>query len=118
MQPDIQIVDRGRGPQLSTCRITVQDLVPYLLLGYTHQQIQEVMPALSIEEILAIEHYLEEHRAAVMAEDQRIRDRNAARRNSPDVEAILRQGRCEREARMELLQKMRDEERNGESHPR
>ena len=29
MKPEIQIVDRGRGLQLSTSRITVQDLVPY-----------------------------------------------------------------------------------------
>lgn len=29
MNTDIQIVDRGRGLQLSTSRVTVQDLVPY-----------------------------------------------------------------------------------------
>ncbi len=29
MKKTIEIVDRGRGPQLSTSRITVQDLVPY-----------------------------------------------------------------------------------------
>ena len=118
MQSDIKIVDHGRGPQLSSCRITVQDLVPYFLLGYTHQQILEVMPTLSVEEIRTVEHYLAEHREAVMAEDQRIRDRNAARRNPPEVEAILRQGRREREARLALLRKKRDEERNGENHPR
>ena len=29
MKRDIQIIDRGRGLQLSTSRVTVQDLVPY-----------------------------------------------------------------------------------------
>ena len=30
MQTEITLVDRGRGLQLSTSRITVHDLVPYL----------------------------------------------------------------------------------------
>ncbi len=36
MNVPISIIDRGRGPQLSTSGITVQDLVPYLQLGCTH----------------------------------------------------------------------------------
>ncbi len=30
MTKTIAIIDRGRGPQLSTSRVTVQDLVPYI----------------------------------------------------------------------------------------
>lgn len=118
MKTDIQIIDRGRGPQLSTCRITVQDLLPYFQMGYSHRQIMEAMPTLSVEEILAVEHFIAEHRAEVMEQDRRIRERNAARRNPPEVEAILRQARSERQARMELLRKKWLGERNGESHPR
>jgi uncharacterized protein (DUF433 family) len=117
MKEAIRIVDQGRGPQLSTCRITVQDLVPYLQLGYTHQQILEVMPILSVEEIQAVEQYVAEHEMAVLEQDRRIRERNANRRNSPEVEAILSQARSERQARMDLLRKKRGEENNGESHP-
>jgi uncharacterized protein (DUF433 family) len=117
MTMEINIVDQGRGPQLSTSRITVQDLLPYLQLGYTHQQIQEVMPTLSVEEILVVTRYVEEHRELVMAEDQRIRERNASQRNSPEAEDLLRQARSERQARMEWLRKKRSEERNGEGHP-
>jgi uncharacterized protein (DUF433 family) len=117
MTTDITIVDEGRGPQLSTCRITVQDLVPYLRLGYTHEQIREVMPTLSVEEIVAVEQYVQEHRAAVMEADRRIRERSAARRNSPEVEEVLRQVRSEPQARLESLRKKRHEERNGESPP-
>jgi hypothetical protein len=32
---EIAIVDRGRGLQLSTSRITVQDLVPYFQRGWS-----------------------------------------------------------------------------------
>jgi hypothetical protein len=55
MNAQIKIVDRGRGRQLSTSRITVQDVFPYLHLGCTHQQIIEIMPTLSEDEIRAIE---------------------------------------------------------------
>jgi hypothetical protein len=51
----VQIVDRGRGPQLSTCRITVQDLVPYLQQNCTWEQIQAIMPVLTVDEFQAIE---------------------------------------------------------------
>jgi hypothetical protein len=52
MEHEITIVDRGRGPQLSTSRITVQDLLPYFQLGYPHEQIiREAMPSLSVAEI-------------------------------------------------------------------
>lgn len=35
MNTDVTIIDDGRGPQLSTSRITVQDVVPYLRLRYS-----------------------------------------------------------------------------------
>lgn len=52
MGQEITIVDRGRGPQLSTSRITIQDLFPYFEMGYTPEQIiREAMPSLSAAEI-------------------------------------------------------------------
>ena len=39
MTNPIELVDRGRGLQLSTSRITVQDLVPYFQQGYSHDEI-------------------------------------------------------------------------------
>jgi uncharacterized protein (DUF433 family) len=117
MDTEVTIIDQGRGPQLSTSRITVQDLVPYFQLGYTHEQIRDVMPTLSPEEIRAVEHYIEDHREEVMEEDRRIRVRSAGRKNPPEVEEILRQARSERLARMELSRQQRHEDRNGESPP-
>lgn len=54
------------------------------------------MPILSAAELEVIERYVEEHRDEVMAEDRRIRERNANRRNPPHVEELLRRSREKR----------------------
>jgi uncharacterized protein (DUF433 family) len=92
LNTEIQIVDRGRGPQLSTSRITVQDLVPYLQQRFSHEQIREIMPVLSVEEIQVVERYIQDHYEAVMEQDRRIRATNARRQTPPELEAVLRRG--------------------------
>src|SRR5690348_5106571 len=96
MQRAITIINRGRGPHLSTSRITVQDVVPYLQLNYSYDEIREIMPSLSVAEIQVVERYVHEHREEVMEVDRRLRARNATRRNPPEVEEILRRSREER----------------------
>lgn len=93
---DVKIVDRGRGPQLSTSRITVQDLFPYLQQQYTHDQIREVMPVLTKVEIETVEQYIKANLPAVTEHDRRIRARAAARCKAPEVQAAERQARQER----------------------
>lgn len=116
MECKITIVDRGRGPQLSTSRITIQDLFPYFQLGYTDERIiGEVMPSLSAAEIGVARRYVDEHRAEVLEQDRRIRERNANRKNSPQIEAILRQGREKVRERLEALGNHR-EASNAEGH--
>jgi hypothetical protein len=88
----IQIIDCGRGPQLSTCRITVQDLVPYLQRKCSYDEIREVMPVLSVEEIQVVESYVREHYQQVMEQDSRIRQRNASRQSRPEIDEIRRKG--------------------------
>ncbi|HEV3003128.1 MAG TPA: DUF433 domain-containing protein [Pirellulales bacterium] len=88
----IEIVDRGRGMQLSTSRIAVQDLVPYFQRNCTYDEILEVMPTLTVEEIQAVEQYVRENYESVMQEDRRIREQNAHRVNSPEIEEIRRRG--------------------------
>jgi uncharacterized protein (DUF433 family) len=83
MTTPITIVDRGRGPQLSTSRITVQDLVPYFQEGCSYDEIIEWIPILTPEEIRVIEHYIEEHNEEVAETDRRIRERAATRRILP-----------------------------------
>ena len=113
MQREINIINRGRGPQLSTSRITVQDIVPYFQLNYSYDQIREIMPSLSVAEIEAVERYFSEHREEVLEVDRRIRARNATRKNPPEVEAILRRAREERLAWLESRRR-KSEASNGE----
>jgi uncharacterized protein (DUF433 family) len=101
MKTDIQIVDRGRGPQLSTSRVTVQDLVPYFQEGCSHDEIIRWAPTLTHEEVAVVERYYQDHKEALDEEDRRIRERNAQRQNPPWVEKIAEEARAERLATLE-----------------
>lgn len=107
-----QIIDRGRGPQLSTSRITVQDVLPYLISGDSPEKIRQAMPNLTLQEIAVIEDYIAANRDEVMAEDRKICERNALLRNAPEVEALLDSARRERH-----LMRANCEDRNGADHP-
>lgn len=116
MNAEITIVDKGRGPQLSTSRITVQDLVPYFQLNYSYDDILEIMPTLSVAEIQVVERYVAEHYEEVMEEDRQIRERNATRRNPPHVEELLRRAREKRPAIQERLRQLLSQDANGDGH--
>ena len=92
MNANIQIVDRGRGLQLSTSRITIQDLVPYFQDGASSDEIMCWIPMLTGEEIVVARAYYEQHRAELDEQDRHIRQRSAGRVNLPQVEEILRRG--------------------------
>jgi hypothetical protein len=55
MSSAIQIVNRGRGLQLSTSRVTVQDLVPYFQEGCSYDEIIRWIPTLTHDEIAVVE---------------------------------------------------------------
>ena len=93
MKKPSEIVDQGRGPQLSTSRITVQDLVPYFQEKCSHEEIMRWIPVLTSEEIQLVEEYIKDHYGEVMEQDRRIRERNAQNKNSPQVEKILAEGK-------------------------
>ena len=84
MTKTIEIIDRGRGPQLSTSRITVQDVVPMLQSNYTPEEIMELIPVLKHEEIQVIQQYVRDHYDEVMEQDRRIREREANRVTPPE----------------------------------
>ena len=110
----VEIIDRGRGPQLSTCRITVQDLVPYLQQKYTHEQILQIIPILTVPEIQAVERYIQDNYDAVMEQDRRIRERAAARRKPSEIEEAERTERLERLEAARRLIRQQKQERNGD----
>jgi uncharacterized protein (DUF433 family) len=113
----IAIVDRGRGPQLSTCRITVQDLVPYFQRNCPHEKIMEVMPVLTVEEIEVVQQYMRDNYEGVMEQDRRIRQRNANRILPPEIQEMRRKGRAKVLALMEEFAKNKSQERSGDHAP-
>jgi hypothetical protein len=118
MSKTIEIVDRGRGPQLSTSRITVQDLVPYFQEGSSYQEIMRWIPTLSVGEIAVLENFYREHQAALDEEDRTIRQQTAERVQQqrllfPEVEETPE----ERMARLKRLLEKRRQEKNGAGHP-
>lgn len=65
------------------------------------------MPPRSVAEIEAVERFFNDHREEVLETDRRIRARNAARKNPPEVEEILRRGREQIRARIASIQKQK-----------
>ncbi|MEX0715042.1 MAG: DUF433 domain-containing protein [Planctomycetaceae bacterium] len=74
MPVPIEIIDRGRGPQLSTTRITVLDLVPYFQQGCSHAEIARSIPTLSCAEAAVAEAYYRAHREEFDERDRRARE--------------------------------------------
>ncbi len=99
----IKIIDRGRGPQLSTSRVTVQDLVPYFQEGCSREEIIRWIPTLSTAEIAVAERYYREHQESLDEEDRLIRERSARNKNPAWVEKLLEEARTERLAITERL---------------
>ncbi len=67
----IEIVDRGRGPQLSTSRITVLDVFYYLHRGYDFDVIHEIMPIVTRAEFDLVVEYANSHREELVEKDRR-----------------------------------------------
>jgi uncharacterized protein (DUF433 family) len=98
----IEIVDRGKGPQLSTSRVTVQDLVPYFQESCSHDEIVRWIPTLTAEEIAVVERYYRDHQKELDEEDRLIRARGEQR--NPDwVNKLLQEAHGERLAITERL---------------
>src|SRR5437868_4246508 len=85
----IEIVNRGRGLQLSTSRVTVQDLVPYFQEGCSYEEIIRWIPTLTHEEIAVVERYYQEHKDKLDEEDRLIRERSSQRKNPAWVDKVL-----------------------------
>src|SRR6266481_3327883 len=110
MKREISLVNRGRGLQLSTHRVRVQDLVPYFQEGCSIDEIIRWIPTLTEEEIAVVERYYHQHKEELDEEDRRIRERNAQRTNPTEIEKILEEGRAKWLARLE---RHRNEKTNG-----
>jgi uncharacterized protein (DUF433 family) len=106
----IELVNRGRGLQLSTIRVTVQDLVPYFQEGCSHEEILRWIPDLTVEEIQVVENYYREHQAELDEQDRRIRERIATRKNPEWVQKVLAEARIER---LEIMERLHQQKATG-----
>jgi hypothetical protein len=118
MTTEITIIDRGRGAQLSTCRITELDLVPYFQKGRSAEEIMRWIPTLSREEIGLVERFYQDHKEEFDEKDRRARERREVqirlqRTKFPELNGT----REERLARLQKLLEKRRREKNGEGHP-
>jgi uncharacterized protein (DUF433 family) len=116
MIDQIAIIDRGRGPQLISSRITVQDLVPYFQAGCSHDEILRWLPTLTRDELVIVEAYYRDHQAELDDEDRRLRTHReeqvrAQRLRFPDED------REQRLTRMRRLLAERRRETNGAGNP-
>ncbi len=111
------IVERGRGPQIAGTRITVYDIMDYLKQGWHHTAIASWL-RLSSFQVLAAIQYIEEHRAEVDAEYQRILEREACG-NPPEVQAKLDASRRKLQARLAEIARRKavNLEANGAGNP-
>jgi uncharacterized protein (DUF433 family) len=115
MENEITLVDRGRGLQLSTSRITVHDLVPYFQNGCSDEEIIRWIPSLTPEEIRIVERYYRQHKDELDEYERRVQAYRAEqirlqRLRLPDGEEC----RDERLAGLIRLLRQRRQETNGE----
>ena len=102
--------DRGRGPELRSCRLTVYDLVPYLRdPDFFTDEYLTALWRITGDELSALKQHIAHHHEAVTAENARIEER-LRREHQAQWEAVkdrppfwtedrLRQFRAWRQAR-------------------
>jgi uncharacterized protein (DUF433 family) len=115
MENEISLVDRGRGLQLSTSRITVHDLVPYFQAGCSYDEIIRWIPSLTHEGIAIVERYYRQHEDELDEYERRVQAYRTEqirlqRLRFPEPEG----GRPERLARLRQLLQQRRRENDGE----
>jgi hypothetical protein len=115
----IAIVDHGRGPQLSTSRITVLDVFYYLHRGYDFEFIHQAMPSLTREEFDAIVGYVNAHHDELVEKDRRAdefhQERMAAQHAKGGIFAASEDNLTTEERVARLKKKLA--EKNGAHHP-
>ena len=118
MTHDIILVDRGRGLQLSTSRITVLDLVHYFQRGTSPEEIIHSIPTLTREEIAVAEGYYLEHKEELDEKNRRVMEYRGEQARLQRLRVSPLEGTKE-----ERMNQLRDrlrrhlQEKNGERHP-
>jgi len=81
------IINRGRGPEIAGTRITVYDILDYTTMDW-HPTAIAAWLRISSRQVLAAIQYIEAHKEVVMANCQKMLERDA-RGNPPELQARL-----------------------------
>lgn len=106
LTPDGVIHDRGRGPEIKGTRITVYDILDHHLAGRPHEWVAEFY-RLSVAQVDAAVAYIGAHKPEVMAEYQKMLDRENAG-NPPEIQARLDALSGRARQRLEELQRAKE----------
>jgi uncharacterized protein (DUF433 family) len=112
----VAIVDRGRGPQLSDCKLTVQDLLPYFKDSTPDTEILRWYPQIGQKELDLLRQYYVDHKEEVLALERQIaaeHDKLRKRYPPPNLETdgLSREEKLER---LKQKAKQARQEGNGE----
>jgi uncharacterized protein (DUF433 family) len=102
------IVERTDGPRVAGTRITVYDVVYWLEVGKSAEEIGAIL-RLSTEQVQAALRYIDSHREAVMAVHRQIEARNA-QGNPPAIRAKLEASRAKLKVELERRRRARSQE--------
>lgn len=111
-----RIINRGRGPEIEGTRITVYDVYEYRRAGRRRDGIAAILGLASRQVQVALD-YIDEHRAEVDAEYEKIMTR-IRKGNPPWVEERLRQNRPKFEAFVAECRKRGRETKRHAGNPR
>jgi uncharacterized protein (DUF433 family) len=119
MIKEITLIDRGRGLQLSTSRITVMDLVPYFQQDCSCDEIIRWIPTLTPEEIAIVESYYREHKEELDEKDRRVQEFHEEQLRLQRLRFPQKEESHEEfMTRLRKLLQARRQETNGERDPR
>ncbi len=118
----IEIIDRGRGAQLSTSRITVLDVFYYLHRGHDFVSIQQILPSLSRAEFDVVAAYVQQHHDELVEQDRRAEEFIRRGIEEQRAKGLYREidesvPLAERIARLKAKTSDRPEESNGGQRP-
>ena len=115
----ITLVDRGRGLQLSSSRITVDGLgLNIFRCGWSHKEIMRWLPTLTAPEIAVVEEYYRAHRMELDAADDRVIEYREEQTRLQAIRfPIPDETKEERIARFRKLIQKRQQGANGEGNP-
>jgi uncharacterized protein (DUF433 family) len=84
---DAEIINRGRGPEIKGTRVTVYDVLDYVLDCWPQKRIADWFNV-TVPQVEAAVEYIQEHTIEVLTDYIKILER-AQRGNSPEVQARL-----------------------------